>query len=210
MRKVFRTEPDINNELILLDPVLKKIINACGPLEVELSTDYFSFLSRSIIGQQLSNKVAFVIWNRLLSLIDGEPSPQKLISLEDEKLREIGVSYSKIGYLKNLSSAVLNNEICLDNLEGIENEEIVKNLTKVKGIGQWTAEMFLIFCLGRRDVFSLGDGGLQRSIKWLYRLDEVPKRKQLMQISEKWKPYRTFASLYLWEAINKNLINRNF
>ncbi|MEK4254342.1 DNA-3-methyladenine glycosylase family protein [Ureibacillus sp. FSL K6-2830] len=210
MRKVFRTEPDINNELILLDPVLKKIINACGPLEVELSTDYFSFLSRSIIGQQLSNKVAFVIWNRLLSLMDGEPSPQKLISLEDEKLREIGVSYSKIGYLKNLSSAVLNNEICLDNLEGIENEEIVKNLTKVKGIGQWTAEMFLIFCLGRRDVFSLGDGGLQRSIKWLYRLDEVPKRKQLMQISEKWKPYRTFASLYLWEAINKNLINRNF
>lgn len=209
MRKVFRTEPDINNELILLDPVLKKIINACGPLEVELSTDYFSFLSRSIIGQQLSNKVAFVIWNRLLSLMDGEPSPQKLISLEDEKLREIGVSYSKIGYLKNLSSAVLNNEICLDNLEGIENEEIVKNLTKVKGIGQWTAEMFLIFCLGRRDVFSLGDGGLQRSIKWLYRLDEVPKRKQLMQISEKWKPYRTFASLYLWEAINKNLINRN-
>ena len=142
--------------------------------------------------------------------MDGEPSPQKLISLEDEKLREIGVSYSKIGYLKNLSSAVLNNEICLDNLEGIENEEIVKNLTKVKGIGQWTAEMFLIFCLGRRDVFSLGDGGLQRSIKWLYRLDEVPKRKQLMQISEKWKPYRTFASLYLWEAINKNLINRNF
>ena len=133
-----------------------------------------------------------------------------MISLEDEKLREIGVSYSKIGYLKNLSSAVLNNEICLDNLEGIENEEIVKNLTKVKGIGQWTAEMFLIFCLGRRDVFSLGDGGLQRSIKWLYRLDEVPKRKQLMQISEKWKPYRTFASLYLWEAINKNLINRNF
>jgi DNA-3-methyladenine glycosylase II len=210
MRKVFRTEPDINNELILLDPVLKKIINACGPLEVELSTDYFSFLSRSIIGQQLSNKVAFVIWNRLLSLMDGEPSPQKLISLEDEKLSEIGVSYSKIGYLKNLSSAVLNNEICLDNLEGIENEEIVKNLTKVKGIGQWTAEMFLIFCLGRRDVFSLGDGGLQRSIKWLYRLDEVPKRKQLMQISEKWKPYRTFASLYLWEAINKNLINRNF
>jgi len=210
MRKVFRTEPDINNELILLDPVLKKIINACGPLEVELSTDYFSFLSRSIIGQQLSNKVAFVIWNRLLSLMDGEPSPQKLISLEDEKLREIGASYSKIGYLKNLSSAVLNNEICLDNLEGIENEEIVKNLTKVKGIGQWTAEMFLIFCLGRRDVFSLGDGGLQRSIKWLYRLDEVPKRKQLMQISEKWKPYRTFASLYLWEAINKNLINRNF
>lgn len=203
MRKVFRTEPDINNELILLDPVLKKIINACGPLEVELSTDYFSFLSRSIIGQQLSNKVAFVIWNRLLSLMDGEPSPQKLISLEDEKLREIGVSYSKIGYLKNLSSAVLNNEICLDNLEGIENEEIVKNLTKVKGIGQWTAEMFLIFCLGRRDVFSLGDGGLQRSIKWLYRLDEVPKRKQLMQISEKWKPYRTFASLYLWEAITK-------
>lgn len=210
MRKVFRTEPDINNELILLDPVLKKIINACGPLEVELSTDYFSFLSRSIIGQQLSNKVAFVIWNRLLSLMDGEPSPKKLISLEDEKLREIGVSYSKIGYLKNLSSAVLNNEICLDNLDGIENEEIVKNLTKVKGIGQWTAEMFLIFCLGRRDVFSLGDGGLQRSIKWLYRLDEVPKRKQLMQISEKWKPYRTFASLYLWEAINKNLINRNF
>ena len=207
MRKVLRTEPDINNELTLLDPVLKKLIDTCGPLEIVLSTDYFASLSSSIVGQQLSNKVADVIWNRVVSLMGGELSPQKMLSIEDEKLRGIGVSYSKIGYLKNLSSAVLNNKICLDDFQGMENDEIVENLTTVKGIGQWTAEMFLIFSLGRSDVFSLGDGGLQRSVKWLYQLDEIPKRKQLMHISEKWTPYRTFASLYLWEAINRNLIN---
>lgn len=123
MRRVLRTEPEINNELILLDPVLKKLIDTCGPLEIELSTDYFSSLSSSIVGQQLSNKVAGIIWNRLVSLMGGELNPQKMLYIEDEKLREIGVSYSKIGYLKNLSSAVLNNKICLDDFEGMENDD---------------------------------------------------------------------------------------
>lgn len=207
MHRLLRTEPDIKNELILLDPSLKKLIDTCGSIEIELSNDYFASLSSSIVGQQLSNKVADVIWNRVVSLMGGEPSPQKILSIEVEKLRGVGVSYSKIGYLKNLSNAVLNNKICLDGFKGMDNDEIIENLTAVKGIGQWTAEMFLIFSLGRCDVFSLGDGGLQKSVKWLYQLDEIPRRKQLMQISEKWMPYRTFASLYLWEAINRNLIN---
>lgn len=207
MNRVLRTESRIDNELILLDPLFERIIGSCDPIEIELSSDYFSSLASSIVGQQLSNKVADVIWNRVVSLMEGELSPEKLLSIEDIEFRTIGISYAKIGYLKNLARAVIDNKIRLDDLEGMENTAIIETLTAVKGIGQWTAEMFLIFSLGREDVFSLGDGGLQRSVKWLYQLSEDPTKSQLMKISERWKPYRTYASLYLWQAINKKLIS---
>lgn len=203
MNRVLRTESRIDNELILLDPLFERIIGSCDPIEIELSSDYFSSLASSIVGQQLSNKVADVIWNRVVSLMEGELSPEKLLSIEDIEFRTIGISYAKIGYLKNLARAVIDNKIRLDNLEEVENTEIIETLTAVKGIGQWTAEMFLIFSLGREDVFSLGDGGLQRSVKWFYQFSEDPTKSQLMKISERWKPYRTYASLYLWEALKR-------
>ncbi|MFA6308643.1 MAG: DNA-3-methyladenine glycosylase [Clostridia bacterium] len=206
MSNILKTEDYINNYIIDIDPMFKKLIDICNPIEIGLSGDYFASLASSIIGQQLSNKVADVIWARLGALMNGDLSPQKISAIGIEELRKIGVSYSKIGYLKNLSEALINKKIRLNDFESMENEEIINKLVEVKGIGNWTAEMFLIFSLGREDVFSLGDGGLQRSIKWLYQFEELPQKRQLMKISEKWKPYRTYASLYLWEAIDKNLI----
>jgi DNA-3-methyladenine glycosylase II len=203
--RVLKTEEGVINKLIFQDPLLEKLINACGPLEMQLPCDYFSSLASSIVGQQLSSKVSEVIWNRVVSLLNGEINPQNMLSIEVDELRGIGVSYSKIGYLRNLSNAVLSKRICLDNFESSKDEEIIEILTSVKGIGRWTAEMFLIFSLGREDVFSLGDGGLKRSIVWMYQLSEVPEKEQLEEISEAWKPYRTYASLYLWEAINRGM-----
>lgn len=209
INRVLRTEEDIINRLVFQDPLLEKLVNACGPLERQLSTDYFSSLSSSIVGQQLSSRVSEVIWNRVVSLMKGEINPKNMLSIEVEELRGTGVSYSKIGYLRNLSNAVLTKKICLDEFESKKDEEIIESLTSVKGIGQWTAEMFLIFSLGREDVFSHGDGGLKRSIIWLHQLSEDPTKVQLEEISEKWKPYRTYASLYLWEAINRGLIGNH-
>lgn len=204
-KKVLRAEPGITGYLISQDPVMKQLIENIGLIEIKLSGDYFEALAGAITGQQLSGRVAEIIWNRVVALVGGKPGPESILSADNEKLRETGLSYSKIGYLKNLANAVAGNTLCLDNFNSMEDGEIIGNLTAVKGIGQWTAEMFLIFSLGRQDVFSVGDGGLQRSIKWLYGLGENPKKEQLLTISGKWKPYRTFASLYLWEAINRNL-----
>jgi DNA-3-methyladenine glycosylase II len=136
MNRVLRTDSRIDNELILMDPLIERIIGSCDPIEIELSSDHFSSLASSIVGQQLSNKVAEVIWNRVVSLMEGELSPEKLLSIEDIEFRTIGISYAKIGYLKNLARAVFDNKIRLDNLEDVENTEIIETLTAVKGIGQ--------------------------------------------------------------------------
>jgi DNA-3-methyladenine glycosylase II len=203
IKKILRTDQNINEMLIKSDPKLKSIIDYCGPIEKMLHKDYFFALSRSIIGQQLSTKAARTILGRVINLLGGKMTPERILSVKDEELRSMGVSYSKIKYLKNLSKVVDNDILNLKNLEKFENEDVVSILTEVNGIGKWTAEMFLIFSLGRTDIFSLSDVGLQRSVMNLYKISEKPSKKQLAQISSKWKPYRTFASLYLWEAIDR-------
>lgn len=205
MAGYLKTENHINQYLIANDPSLKKIIDCCGHIEIKLSEDYFAALAGSIVGQQLSNKVAEVIWSRVISLLNGSITPESVLAMEDESFRRIGISYAKIRYIKNLSEAILYKNINLSDFQHMEDDDIINKLTTVKGIGCWTAEMFLIFSLGRTDVFSFGDGGLQRSVKWLYQMEENPRKSELETISGKWHPYRTFASLYLWEAINRGL-----
>lgn len=206
MKNVLKTNNQINEVLQASDAVLKDLIEHCSHISIPLRTNYYESLVSSIIGQQLSTRVADIIWNRVLGLLNGVMEPQSMIDTEDKALRDAGLSYPKIGYIKNLSESILNKKIFLRNFEEWTDDEIIKNLTQVKGIGIWTAEMFLIFSLGRTDVFSIGDGGLQRVIKSLYKLEENPTKGRLLEISNNWKPYRTFASLYLWEAINKGLI----
>lgn len=205
MTKILRTTPEIDEELKRLDPAFKKLIPG-SPIEMKLSDDYFASIASAIIGQQLSNRVADVLWSRLVTLTDGNVSPEIILALADEKLREIGISYAKIKYLKALATAVDNNSLELDRLNLLEDEDIVRQLTQVKGIGPWTAEMFLIFSMGRTDVFSIGDGGLQRAVKWLYQLDEIPGKDEMLRISSQWKPYRTIAALYLWRALDEKII----
>ena len=203
---IIKTEEYIKEKLSKGDSKLSAVINSIGYIEINLEKDYFLALCRSIVGQQLSNKVADVIWNRVLILLENEVEPEKILATEDEELRSKGVSYSKIKYIKNLSLAVVNKEIHFEKFDDMSDEEIIKELTKVKGIGTWTAEMFLIFSLGREDVFSLGDAGLKSVIKNLYEFENEPTKLELTEISSRWSPYRTYASLYLWEMINRKLI----
>jgi DNA-3-methyladenine glycosylase II len=193
-------------ELGRLDPTLGKLIRQCGPIEILLQEDYFVSIASAIVGQQLSNRVAEVLWSRLVALTEESVGPDMILSLGDEELRQIGISYSKIKYLKALAMAVNNKTLELDQLHLFDNDEIIRQLTMVKGIGPWTAEMFLIFSMGRTDVFSIGDGGLQRAVKWLYQLDEIPGRDEMLRISSQWKPYRTIAALYLWRALDEKII----
>ncbi len=193
-------------ELATLDPVLGNLMARCRSVEISLQEDYFLSIASAIVGQQLSNRVADVLWDRLVELSEGKVSPEGILSLEDETLRRIGISYSKIKYLKALAMVVSDHTLELDRLHQFDDEEIIRQLTMVKGIGPWTAEMFLIFSMGRMDVFSVGDGGLQRAVKWLYGLDKLPSKEELLRISSKWKPYRTIASMYLWRAIDDKIV----
>ena len=204
--KMISANPSDVEELGKLDPALGKLIERCGPIEIELQEDFFVSIASAIVGQQLSNRVAEILWIRLNELVGETVSPESILALEEEMLRRIGISYSKIKYLKSLSTAVIEKTIELDRLHLLDDEEIVRQLTQVKGIGPWTAEMFLIFSMGRMDVFSVGDGGLQRAVKWLYNMEEIPDKEALRRISDQWKPHRTIAALYLWRAIDDKII----
>jgi DNA-3-methyladenine glycosylase II len=206
MAKKLVAGQDAIAELSRLDPVLADLLEQIEPIEITLQEDLFVSLASAIVGQQLSNRVAEVLWERLVSIAQEPLSPKTLLSMEEESLRTIGISYSKIKYLQALSSALMDGSLDLDRLHLLEDDEIIAQLTSVKGIGPWTAEMFLIFSLGRIDVFSAGDGGLQRAVKWLYQLDQTPGIEEMKRISRRWKPYRTIAALYLWRAIDDKMI----
>lgn len=192
--------------LIEADGKLAKLIELCGEMkEIKLEEEYFHSLLSSVIGQQLSGKVADVIWKRFAEHLGGEITAERVLSADGEALRALGVSYSKINYLKNIAAAVKDKTLDLDNVSRYPDEEIISQLVQIKGIGRWTAEMFLIFSLGRKDVYSLGDGGLARAVKNLYGFEKEPTKAQLLEISLKWAPYRTAASLYLWRSLEKDV-----
>jgi DNA-3-methyladenine glycosylase II len=186
------------------DPKLEKVINLIGDITVTMKTDYYESLVKSIIGQQLSILAATTIWSRVKK-ISVDISPSNINRISDEKFREAGVSKQKISYIRDLNNKILNNELDLDSLAHLSDLEVINTLTKVKGIGKWTAEMFLIFSLGRENILSFGDAGIKRAIKWTYsqEADDL-----LNELYERWAPYNSIASLYMWELINSGLINR--
>lgn len=187
------------------DTELSRLINLIGDIEIPLKEDYFTSLVSAIIGQQLSVKAASTIKARVLSLC-GELSPEKILDLSEEELRGVGLSRGKVLYVKDLARNVIEGKIELYMLDKQTDEEIIHRLTAVKGIGRWTAEMFLIFSLGRPDVFSCGDLGLKRALCWLYKMEEAPLTF-LKECASKWSPNGTVASLYLWEAINRGYVD---
>ncbi len=165
------------------------------------SADFFVHLCESIIGQQLSEKAGDTIWKRFVALFEDQPiTPATLLAIPDELIRQAGTSNSKVRYLKNLAESVINRQVRLDEITAMENEAVIEHLIQVKGIGQWTAEMFLMFSLGREDVFSHGDLGLKNAIKRWYVLPEY-NRENIETLTAKWSPYRTFASKVLWRSL---------
>ncbi|WP_033827197.1 DNA-3-methyladenine glycosylase family protein [Bacillus andreraoultii] len=206
--RILFSQDDVRvNEICKSDPLMGKLIGYIGDIELNLRRDYFKALTKSIIGQQLSSKAASTIYSRFEQLLQKNITPSSVKKISIEELRYVGVSKQKISYLIDLSNHILTGELNLDEISQMGNEQIVKSLTNVKGIGKWTAEMFLIFSLGKMDILPQDDVGLQRAAKWLYSLDkETDIKSYLLQQSKFWEQNPAIACLYLWEAVNKDLI----
>jgi DNA-3-methyladenine glycosylase II len=188
------------------DPVMARLINERGPLQLSYTTDYFFTLLDAIASQQLSSKAAATIVNRIKALVPhlDTPDPQSILDLPDETLRTAGLSWKKVSYVKDLARHVASGELDLEHISQMEDEEIIKELVAVKGIGRWTAEMFLIFSLARPDVMAVDDYGLQVAMQRLYNLATLPKPTAMREIAEPWRPYRSYASLYLWRSLDNS------
>jgi len=185
------------------DPLLYELAESIDPLVLNPKIqDHFLRLVRAIVGQQLSVKAAHTIFTRFEELFSKKQiTPEKILKLNKEKIRTCGISYSKIEYIKDLSRKVIEKKLVLETIHKEDDETVIKNLTQVKGLGPWSAEMFLMFSLGRADIFSAGDMGLQNAMIKLYGLKK-PSREKLIKISNKWSPYRTYACMILWESLD--------
>jgi len=191
--------------LMRRDPVLAPIIKkygACG-IKTGRESDVFCGLVEAIVSQQLSTRAAATIYGRLRALLpDGAtPTPEALSQLSDESLRGVGLSRQKLGYMRDLSRRMLDGSINIAALQGMSDDRIVEELTKIKGIGRWTVEMLLIFRLTRPDVFPAGDLGIVKAVQKAYNLRKTPDVKRLHAIAERWRPYRSVASWYLWASL---------
>ena len=173
-------------------------------VKFENHRNYFERLCRAIVGQQLSTKAAATIWGRFAELVPNkEVTPNNVALLQHEMMRGAGLSNAKARYVHALAVAVIEKEIDLENLDTLSNEAVISELTKLKGVGVWTAEMFLMFTLLRPDVFSVGDLGLRRAMEKIYGLSD-PSAEVLIEISSKWSPYRTYVCRILWESLDNN------
>jgi DNA-3-methyladenine glycosylase II len=196
-----------DRELMKADKVMRGLMEEQGPIDPETDRrgsrpDPYEALARAIVGQQLSTKAAASIWSKLLDQFDGEtPQPEELLRRKPEKLREAGLSNAKVAFLRDLAERVTDDRLDLERLADLSDEDVIAELTEVKGIGRWTAEMFLIFHLARPDVVSTGDLGIRKASQLAYGLDELPGPEDLERIAEEWRPHRTLACLYLWRSL---------
>lgn len=183
------------------DKILAEIISEEIDFEWGESTDLFADIVENIIGQQLSGKAANTIIERFEKLVSRPLNPEKILKFSDQQLRDVGMSWAKVKYVKNLSQAVLDGSLDLEKIKTLSDEKVITELIKINGIGRWTAEMVLIFFLKRPDVFSLGDLGLRTAVSKLYNVDKNDLKK-IEKISLQWKPFRSLASRYLWKSLD--------
>lgn len=184
------------------DPVLSKVIRQVGPVTLKLKRDRFEALARSIVGQQISGKAAESIYARFQALLHPEKiSAESVRLLTTDEFRSAGLSPQKAGYLADLAERVATGEVRLSKLSKLSDDEVIEELTRVKGIGVWTAHMFLMFSLGRPDVFPDGDLGVRSAIRNLYGLSELPAKAESIEIAAAWRPYATIASWYCWRSL---------
>lgn len=196
---------DAANYLSQKDTTLANVIATQPLCDIEPHTDYYRSLVRSIIGQQLSVKAAASIFNRFLLLFDSSfPSPEQIIGKTFEELRSVGLSTAKANYVYDLALHVVDKKLVFDNFDQYSNDEIIKALTEVKGIGEWTAHMFLMFCMGKSDILPVGDLGIRTGIRNLYGLDSIPTPLEVTELAAKnrWHPYESIASWYIWRSLD--------
>lgn len=198
-------------QLAASDPTMAALIERIGKIDLatrlsrrkeERPNDAYGALLRAIVGQQLSTKAARTIYLRVVDLFGGStPTPEQLLDASEEDLRGCGLSGRKTEYVRDLAAHVLGGELELDRLGELGDEEVIEEIVAVRGLGRWTAEMFLMFHLERPDVLSGGDLGIRKAIQVEYGLEEMPTPTRVVEIGEPWKPHRSLASLYLWESL---------
>jgi DNA-3-methyladenine glycosylase II len=187
-----------------VDPILARVIEQVGPCRIALRTDgtHYHALTRAIVFQQLSGKAAGTIFGRFNALYPANsPTPEAVLATSDEQLRAVGLSRQKVGYMRDLSLKVTTGDLPLDAVEHMADDDLIAHLVQVKGIGRWTAQMFLMFRLGRPDVLPELDLGIQNAIRKAYRMRKRPTPKQVKRIGAKWSPHSSVASWYLWRSL---------
>lgn len=186
------------------DPRLKVIIEGIKLREITATRGPFEALVEAIVSQQLSIKAADTIFNRFAALTPGRkfPTPREIMAMPVPKMRKCGLSRMKVSFIKDLAKRTLDGSLDFKNMDMMSDEEVIEHLTSVKGIGRWTAEMFLIFSLQRDDVFSYGDLGLRKALQKIYKMRKEPTQRQAEKITAKWKPYRSLGARYLWASID--------
>lgn len=190
------------NHLKKSDPVLRAIIDRVGPCRMEFGPAEFCSLAEAIVYQQLNGKAAVTIWKRFAALA-GEPvTPEGILRLSDEQLRSVGLSKQKSAYLKDLAAKTAAGLLDFSKLSALSDDDVIQHLTQVKGIGVWTANMFLIFSLRRPNVLPTGDYGVQVAVKKHYKKRKLPKPKDMEKIARAWEPYRSVACWYMWRSLD--------
>jgi len=188
-------------EHLAKDKKLKKLIESREPFKLQQRKKVYLHLCGSIMSQQLSVKVADVIWNRFLALYDKHPTPEQILDTPFDKLRAIGLSNAKATYVQNVARFAIEQGMEWKQLKSMTDEEVTQHLIQIKGVGRWTTEMLLMFALGREDVFAVDDLGIQQAMAHIYKLDDTDKKQlkeDMLRIAKKWSPYRSYACLHLW------------
>jgi DNA-3-methyladenine glycosylase II len=193
--------------LIKKDKKLAPIIKASGPCHIKPHKDHYGELVGSIVGQQLSSIAAGTIWRRVLGLFDGKmPTPEQLLKIDDQKLRDVGLSWNKVRYVKDLAQHIIDGRLDLEHISTMPNEQIIEQLTAVKGLGRWSAHMFMMFGLGRLDILPVGDLGIRKGMMKVYGLKDLPGPARMVTIANQnsWHPYESVASWYLWQSLDNS------
>ncbi len=190
------------NHLKKSDPILSAIIKRVGPCRMEFGPPEFHSLAEAIVYQQLNGKAAVTIFKRFAALAGDPVTPEGILKLTDAQLRSVGLSKQKSSYLKDMAGRAARRELDFARLPGMTDDEVIKHLTQVKGVGVWTAQMFLMFTLRRPNVLPTGDYGIQMAIKKHYKKREMPKPEVMAKIAKSWEPYRSLACWYLWRSLD--------
>jgi len=184
------------------DPVLAGIIARVGPVKPAFREPTFHALARAIVYQQLNGKAARTIFERFEAAAGGELTPQSVLALSPEQMRACGLSRQKLSYLRDLAEKTLGGEVVFERLPEMSDADVIAHLTRVKGIGVWSAQMFLMFALRRPNVMPTGDYGIRAAMKKAYRKRQLPKPKEMLRIARRWEPYCTLACYYLWRSLD--------
>ncbi len=181
---------------------MRAIIEKHGPCRIDYGEPSFASLAETIVYQQLNGRAAATIFKRFTDLAGLPLTPQGVLKLSDEQLRSAGLSKQKLSYLRSLAELTLSGDVNFEQLPNLSNEEVIEHLTRVKGVGVWSSQMFLMFTLKRPDILPTGDLGIQMAMQKHYRKRKLPKPKEMEKIAKAWSPYRTIACWYLWKSVD--------